>query len=60
MRFKQHKASEITESDKMLDGYCSVTLMDEEKLTMGHPLLLINYKDDKFCFASEEKLMKFF
>lgn len=55
-----HKAAEISESEKQLDGYCPVTLMDEEKLAAGHSLLLISYKDDKYCFANEEKLIKFF
>lgn len=51
-----HKASEVADTEKALMNYCPVTLTDEEKLVPGNPLLVINYKAEKFCFCSEEKL----
>ena len=60
MRFAEHKASEISESEKLLLGYCPVSLMDSEKLVTGNPLLVIQYKEEKYKFASQENLVKFF
>ena len=60
VRMKAHKAAEVTETDRALQGYCSVTLLDLEKLLDGHPLLCVMYKDDRYCFTSEESLVKFF
>lgn len=54
-----HKASEISETDKALLNYCPVTLLDQEKLVCGNPLLLVKFKGDQFTFCSEEKLAKF-
>lgn len=60
IRYKVHKASEIAETEKNLLGYCPVTLMDEEKLTKGLELLVLQYKEERYCLSSEEKLQKFF
>jgi len=58
-RLQNHKASEIADTEKVLLNYCPVTLVDEEKLVPGNPILVVSYKGEKFCFASEEKLQKF-
>jgi len=58
-RMMSHKASEISDTEKTLLNYCPVTLVDQEKLEIGNPLLVINFKGEKFCFCSEEKLQKF-
>lgn len=55
-RMMVHKASEIAETEKALLNYCPVTLADEEKLEKGNPILVINFKGEKYCFTSEEKL----
>ena len=54
-----HKAAEIIAYEKALDGYCSVTLNDEERVTLGDPILLISYKDFKYSFHTEYKLQRF-
>jgi YHS domain-containing protein len=54
-----HKASEIADTEKANLNYCNVTLADEEKLVKGKNILVINYKGEKFVFASEEKLAMF-
>ena len=58
-RMMSHKASEIAETEKALLNYCPVTLADQEKLEAGINILVVNFKGDKFCFCSEEKLQKF-
>jgi len=58
-RMMAHKASEIAETEKALLNYCPVTLADEEKLEKGNPILVINFKGEKYAFTSEEKLQKF-
>jgi len=58
-RLTIYKASEIAETEKSLRDYCAVTLADEEKLVPGNPILVVSFKGEKFCFASEEKLQKF-
>jgi len=55
-RMMAHKASEIAETEKALLNYCPVTLADEEKLVVGNPILVLNFKGEKYCFCSEEKL----
>ena len=35
LRLLPHKAAEIVSFEKALDGYCSVTLNDEERVTLG-------------------------
>jgi adenylate/nucleoside-diphosphate kinase len=60
IRYAEHKAAEISETEKMLLGYCPVTLMDAEKLVKGVPLLVISHKEEKYIFSSEENLQKFF
>lgn len=59
LRFKHHKASEILAQEKALIGYCPVTLVDEMRVIKGDPLLVVQYKDAKYCFESEYKLQKF-
>jgi len=59
MRFKHHKAAEILAQDKALMGYCPVTLVDEERVCKGDPMLVVHYKEYKYTFDSEFKLQKF-
>lgn len=59
-RLSEHKAAEIAESEKSLMGYCPVTLMDQEKLVNGDPLLVLQIKEEKYILSSEENLVKFF
>jgi adenylate/nucleoside-diphosphate kinase len=59
-RIQQHKAAEIFAQEKSQQGYCPVTLMDEERLVRGDQMLIISYRENKFTFASEFKLQKFF
>ena len=56
MRLQYHKAAEIIEYEKALSGHCAVTLLDEERVVKGDPLLVVNYKDYKYSFSSEFKL----
>lgn len=58
-RMSCFKASEISETEKALLNYCPVTLADEEKLSPGNPLLVVNFKGEKYTFSTEEKLKKF-
>ena len=60
LRYSAHKAAEIAETDKALLGYCPVTLMDEEKLVPGNQLAIVQFKEEKYILATEEKLVKFF
>ena len=43
----------------MLVGHCPVTLVEEKSVIHGDPLLLVHFKERKFLFASEMKLLKF-
>ena len=56
IRMMPHKAAEVVLNEKALNAHCSVTLMDEERVTKGDSILLISYKDSKYTFASEFKL----
>jgi hypothetical protein len=56
LRLLPHKAAEIMLHEKSLNSHCSVTLMDEERVLKGDPILVISYKDNKYAFASEFKL----
>ena len=58
-RMSSFKASEIADTEKSLLNYCAVTLTDEDKLVSGNPILVANFKGEKFCFANEEKMQKF-
>ena len=59
LRAYHHKAAEILLNEKHLNGHCSVTLIDEERVKKGDPLLLIIFKDGKFIFDTEYKLQRF-
>jgi len=56
---RQHKASEIIAQEKALMGHCSVTLKDEEKVLKGENLILVNFKDQRYVFETQEKAIKF-
>lgn len=58
-RFKLHKSAEIITQEKALIGHCPVSLVDEGRVCKGDPLLIIHYKDQKYCFESEQKLQRF-
>lgn len=58
-RLQSHKAAEISDTEKGLLNYCPVTLADQEKLEFGNHILVVSFKGEKYCFASEEKLQKF-
>jgi hypothetical protein len=59
MRFKPHKACEVVVHEKAISGYCSVTVMDEERVRKGDVALLVIYQEDKYVFDSEIKLQRF-
>lgn len=59
LRFLPHKAAEVVLVEKALNGHCSVTLLDEDRVKKGDPLMLIVYRDHKFIFDSEYKLQRF-
>merc|ERR1712166_1299551 len=59
LRLKPHKAAEIIAQEKALLGHCPVTLVDEDRVVKGDPLLVVQYKDSKFSFESEPKLQSF-
>ena len=56
LRMMPHKAAEAILHEKSLNGHCSVTLMDEERVAKGDPMLMIIYKENKYIFDSEYKL----
>ena len=58
-RLRQHKASEIIAQEKALSGHCPVTLKDEDRIEKGQQLIVVNFKDTRFIFASQEKAAKF-
>jgi hypothetical protein len=58
-RIYPHKAAEIVPHEKFLTGHCSVTLMDEDRIEKGDPLIVVIFKDQKFVFQSEFKLQRF-
>lgn len=37
-----------------------MTLKDESKVAKGNPLLVVQYKDNRYVFVDEEKLVRFF
>jgi hypothetical protein len=59
LRLKPHKAAEIIAQEKALLGHCPVTLVDADRVVKGDPLLVVQYKDQKFSFESEAKLQHF-
>jgi len=59
LRLKPHKAAEIIAQEKALLGHCPVTLVDADRVVKGDPLLVVQYKDQKFSFESEVKLQHF-
>lgn len=40
-------------------GHCSVTLKDEERVLKGENLILVNFKDQRYVFETQEKAIKF-
>lgn len=40
-------------------GHCAVTLKDEEKVQKGDNLILVNFKDQRYVFETQEKAIKF-
>jgi hypothetical protein len=54
-----HKAAEAILHEKVLNAHCSVTLMDEERVKKGDPILLILFRDGKYVFDTEHKLQRF-
>jgi YHS domain-containing protein len=59
LRVMHHKAAEAILHEKALNAHCSVTLMDEERVKKGDPILLILFKDGKYVFDTENKLQRF-
>lgn len=59
VRYKHHKAAEIIAQEKALLGFCPVTLVDESRVVKGDQLLIVHYKDSKYCFENEIKLQHF-
>lgn len=59
LRLKPHKAAEIVAQEKALIGYCSVTMVDIDRVIKGDPLLVVQYKDQKYQFETEQKLQSF-
>ena len=60
LRLRPHKAAELIAQDKHLLGHCPVTLKDDERVEKGNPLLIVQFKENRFLFANEEKLTKFY
>ena len=48
LRLKPHKAAEIVAQEKYIIGHCPVSLVDEQKVVKGDPLLAVQYKDQKY------------
>lgn len=59
LRLKPHKSAEIVAQEKAVLGHCPVSLVDENKVVKGDPLLSVQYKDQKYSFENEPKLQKF-
>lgn len=59
LRAPHHKAAEILLNEKHLNAHCAVTLIDEERVKKGDPLLLILFKEGKYVFDNEFKLQRF-
>lgn len=57
---KSWKASELISNEKELQGYCSVSLKDEERMEQGNQVLIVKYDNKNFVFANTEKARKFF
>jgi len=56
---RQHKAAEIIAQEKALNGHCSVSLKDEGKVLKGENLIVVNLKDQRYVFETQEKAIKF-
>ena len=59
---KIHKAAELFMRDKMLKGYCPVTLVEHNKnvdKAKSYSLFMTEYNDQLWTFASYENLLKF-
>ena len=59
-RYRPHKCAELVAQEKALIGHCPVTLKDEQKIKMGQAILIVEFKEHRFVFVSEEKAQKFF
>ena len=59
VRLSMEKCGELATDPKALEGYCPVTLVDEERLELGDPMLAASTGNLEFCFASYRKLRKF-
>lgn len=60
MVVRSYKAAELVAQEKALLSHCSVTLKDESRVAKGNPLLVVQYKDNRYVFTDEEKLFRFF
>jgi len=60
MRFRPHKAAELVAQEKHLMGYCPVSLKDEGRVEKGNQILIVQFKDNRFIMATEEKAIRFF
>jgi adenylate/nucleoside-diphosphate kinase len=53
------KASELISNEKELQGYCPVSLKDEERMEQGNQVLIVKFDNKNFVFANTEKARKF-
>lgn len=59
-RIRSYKAAELVAQEKALMSHCPVTLKDEGRVEKGLSLLVVQFKDNRYVFANEEKLERFF
>lgn len=57
---RTYKAAELVAQEKALQSHCPVALKDEGKVVKGNALLVVQYKDNRYVFVDEEKLVRFF
>ena len=59
IRMPLHRAAELIHLEKTLNGYCPVSLVDEERVVDGVHILLVLFAGERFIFANEYKLQRF-
>jgi YHS domain-containing protein len=59
-RIRTYKAAELVAQEQALLSHCPVTLKDEGRVEKGLSLLVVQFKDNRYVFANEEKMDRFF
>jgi len=57
---RTYKSAELVAQEKALQSHCPVTLKDEGRVAKGNNLLIVQFKDNRYVFVDEEKLVRFF